>query len=629
MKNNLIYTIPKEMHSKQNIKNILLAHPEIKFVSLCGIDLLFNDIDEKIPVNLFLNDLDKFLDGIAVKTDGSSVNLPGIATLNNAQVDIKVDLNCSWYIDYNYEHIDEITNLPVGTLTIPSFLFHEGVAVDSRSVLKSTLKHFKNSLISLFETSNVLDCFGIKFYDIADVNITLATELEFWVKTPNELADVEELCTSEVLKEQYWKRTKGSVRTSLEKSLLLLEKYGLNPEMGHKEVGGVKAQLTTTGSLTHIMEQLEIDWTYSDAISCCDNDLLVRNLVKETFRKNGLDVTFMAKPIDNIAGSGKHLHIGVLLHLKNGEKINLFHSNKDFMSVLGYGALMGILKNYDIINPFVSNSIDSIKRLQPGFEAPVCTCTSLGLNKDMPSRNRTVLLALIREEDNPYSTRFELRSPCPHTNSYLATSASILSMLDGLTYVIKNNKTTEDLLMEISKEYGEEASYLENNRKYRSENNIFTDYSKEELEKYFGKAPKTVLENLKSFDNKSKVSKINCGTILNDKIINSYRMGVTERYLNELTGRLIPQYVKVVRNCQKLNHDENSKIDVANWENIQSLRNYIMKDNDENFSLFTKIKTAINEYDLNEVSNLQIELDEKISLLKNLYNKYKQNLIEL
>ena len=45
-----------------------------------------------------------------------------------------------------------------------------------------------------------------------------------------------------------------------------MERYGLEPEMGHKEVGGVKSMLTKAGSLTHIMEQLEIDWKYSDAI---------------------------------------------------------------------------------------------------------------------------------------------------------------------------------------------------------------------------------------------------------------------------------------------------------------------------------------------------------------------------
>ena len=87
MIDNLLYTIPKENHTKDQVREILSKHPEIKFVSFVGIDLSGNDTDEKIPVNLFLDDLDSFLHGVAVQTDGSSVVLPGIATLNNAKVD--------------------------------------------------------------------------------------------------------------------------------------------------------------------------------------------------------------------------------------------------------------------------------------------------------------------------------------------------------------------------------------------------------------------------------------------------------------------------------------------------------------------------------------------------------------
>src|SRR5574344_1373965 len=104
--NNLLYAIPKENHNVKDLKELLDNHPEIKFVSFVGIDLSGNDTDEKIPVNLFLDDLDSFLHGVAVQTDGSSVVLPGIATLNNAKVDMVTDLNCKWFVDYNYDFID-------------------------------------------------------------------------------------------------------------------------------------------------------------------------------------------------------------------------------------------------------------------------------------------------------------------------------------------------------------------------------------------------------------------------------------------------------------------------------------------------------------------------------------------
>ena len=87
--------------------------------------------------------------------------------------------------------------------------------------------------------------------DIEKLIITSATELEFWVKTPDDKGDREQLFTAQVLKEQYWKRTYGEVRTALEDTLLMLDRYGFEVEMGHKEVGGVKAKMGNSGHYDH------------------------------------------------------------------------------------------------------------------------------------------------------------------------------------------------------------------------------------------------------------------------------------------------------------------------------------------------------------------------------------------
>ncbi|MDU2665480.1 MAG: glutamine synthetase, partial [Clostridium perfringens] len=380
MNKDLLFTIPKKYHNKESLISIFEEHPEIKFVSLVGVDLAGNDTDEKIPSKLFLKDMDSFLHGTAVQTDGSSVVLPGIATLNNAKVDMIADLDCKWFVDYNYDFIDPLTNRPVGTLRIPCFLIHEDKAVDSRHILKNSIDTFRSNLFSLLKKyPETLNDLNIKFDDIDDLLLTSATELEFWVKTPNDKALIEELSTSQVLQEQYWTRTKGNVRTALEQSLLYMDEYGFEPEMGHKEVGGVKAKLTSSGKFDHIMEQLEIDWKFSDAMQAADNELFIRTLVKETFRRNGLEVTFLAKPIDGVAGNGEHTHLSLSLKLKDGRIINLFNPTKNhFLSKIGYGSIMGILKNYEVMNPFISATTDSLKRLKPGFEAPVCIVTSLG-----------------------------------------------------------------------------------------------------------------------------------------------------------------------------------------------------------------------------------------------------------
>jgi len=632
MINDLIYIVPKENHSESSLEKMLKDHPEIKYVSLVGIDLSGNSTDEKIPTKIFLDDINTFLNG-AIQTDGSSVVLPGIASLNNAKVDMVADVEVNWFVDYNYENIDPLTKKPVGSLRIPCYLYHENKTVDSRSILKNSIDHFTKTLFELFKNHpESLSSFNIKYDDIEDIVATCATELEFWVKTPNDKTEVEELSTSQVLQEQYWTRTKGAVRTALEQSLTIMEAYGLEPEMGHKEVGGVKAKLNESGNYTHIMEQLEIDWKYSTALQAADNELLVKSLIHETFRNNGLDVTFLAKPIDGVAGSGEHTHLGIAIKLKSGKRINLFSAtNNHFLSRFGYASIMGILKNYEVINPFVSSTNDSLRRLKPGFEAPVCIVTSIGHSVEIPSRNRTVLIGVIRDLQNPLATRFELRAPNPHTNSYLAIATLYMSMIDGIKYAVVNNKNEDDLLAELSKKPEDDADYLEKGRAYRSEEDVFEDYSDEDREAFFGKAPATVYENLCAFDKyPDKTQVLKEADVLTDKLINSFRMGTTKKWLVEINNRIINNYATEIRGYKMIHFtDKALDLDVANWMKISELRHYIMKDTYAKKSLFTRIKTASEEKDYNELSNLQLELDDKMNTLRELYTAYKKNLLDI
>lgn len=628
----LIYVISKEKHSEKDIKEILLAHTEVKFVSLVGIDLSGNDTDERIPMQIFLDDINGFANGV-IQTDGSSVVLPGIATLNNAKLDMLADVDCNWYIDYNYENIDPETELPIGTLKIPCTLLHDKIPVDSRSILKRSVESFKTTVLNLFkENPASLNSFGFEYKDIEKLMLTSATELEFWVKTPNDKADIEELSTSQVLKEQYWSKTKGNVRTALEQTLLLMEEYGFEPEMGHKEVGGVKAQIGEAGSLTHIMEQLEIDWKYSDAVQCADNEMFIRNLVKETFRLNGLDVNFLAKPVHDVAGSGEHTHVGLAVKLKNGKRINLFNSdNNHFLSTLGYASAMGILKNYEVINPFVSSTNDSLRRLKVGFEAPICIVTSLGHSVDVPSRNRSILLALIRDLDNPLATRFELRAPCPHTNTYLALSTLFMAMLDGIVYTIKNNKSEDELLKELSKKPGDDSDYLEKDRAYRSEEDVFEFYTEEQRAEYFGIAPKTVYENVRALDEcPEKLEILKAGGVFTTSIVNSFRMAITSRWVTEINNRLLNNYAEEIRKFKMIHTAEKAlDLDLANWQKVNDLRQSLMKDTYSKTSLFTKIKEASKVENYEELSTLQIQLDAQIEELRFCYSNYKKNLLDI
>ena len=466
--------------------------------------------------------------------------------------------------------------------------------------------------------------------EIDELIVTSATELEFWVKTPDEQSDREQLTTAQELKEQYWKRTVGPVRTALERTLNILDRYGLEMEMGHKEVGGVKAKMGHSGHYDHIMEQLEVDWKYSDALQAADNEKQVKYIVRDIFRLHGLDVTFMAKPMEGVAGSGEHTHLGLAAKLKDGRVVSMFSSKdgKDFLNVIGYGALMGILNNYEVINPFISATNDAFNRLKPGFEAPVCTVTSMGHSVEAPSRNRTVLAGLIREAGNPLATRFELRSPNPNSNTYLVIAASYMAMLDGIRAAVTAGKTPAELEKSISKKKGEEDFYLETGREYRSEKDVFAHYTPEERDDIFGRPPETVWENITAFDKyPEKLEIFKSGGVMTDIVLESYREAIVNQWATELYNRIIPNAMDTVRSCRKLHNESATDYDIGMWAKISAQRDKIAKNTMNKFCILKKISDALDKADYNLASRLQLEAQREIRKLIDMYSSYKRNLL--
>ncbi len=629
-KDDLVYVIPAGQYGKEGVLALLEQHPEIKFVSLVGIDLAGNDTDEKIPISVFFDEYDKFFNATAFQTDGSSVVLPGIATLSNARVDIKADPSVNWFIDYNDGNIDPETGKPVGTLRIPSFLRHATGFIDSRSILRNTCDYVGDQILALVKKYGIKGT-SINPDDIEKIVFTTATELEFWVKTPSQDVATRLLSASQKMQEQYWQRTHGVVRTALEQTVERLEKYGFAPEMGHKEVGGVKAQIDDSGKLTFVLEQLEVDWKYtSDPVQTADNEIAARIIVREVFRENGLEVTFQAKPIHGVAGSGEHTHFGIGAIMKNGKFVNLFNPDdmkSEFLSTLGYGAIMGILKHYEVINPFVSSTTDSLNRLKPGFEAPVCIVTALGgETPDVPTRNRSVLVGLIRDIASPAATRFELRAPNPFTNTFIAIAMCYLGALDGIKYALSSGKSTAELLAELSKKPGEDADYLEKDRAYRSEVDVFENFNDEERNAMFGKAPRTVWENFKALSTyPEKLDDLACDAF-QKRIMESFKLGALSRWALELQYRIIPENLSKVIAAEQLHADGDSNaLEVERWTKINALRTELGRDTEKSLSIFSKIKQALAADDYDTASNLMVEMSDKMDQLTDMYYEYSHN----
>ena len=570
MNKELLYCIPAGQYGKEGVLSLLTQHPEIRFVSLVGIDLAGNDTDEKIPIEIFMKDYEDFFAGKAVQTDGSSVVFMNIATLNDARVDMVADSTVNWYVDYNDENISDENGRPVGTLRIPCFLIHNGKFIDSRSVLKKSCEYVSEKLKKLLSDAQVKGMENFPFSEIQDIVFTTGTELEFWVKTPSEKETVQHLSISQRLQEQYWQRMRGNVRTAMEQAIEELDARGMRVEMGHKEVGGIKPKIDDDGHIFDVCEQLELDWLFStNPLQAADNEL----------------------------------------------------------EAVGYGFIMGILNNYEATNPFVSSTTDAFNRLKPGFEAPVCIVTSLGHSPEVPSRNRSILMGLIRDTENPKATRFELRAPNPFTNTYMAVSCLYMTALDGIEYAVNSGKGPDELLAELSKTAGEDADYLSKDREYRCEKNVFEDYDQEQRDAVFGKPPATVWENVRIMRaNPDKVASITRDDVISKDIVESFIASILYRWKNELIDRIIPGTEAAVKGYKKLDNDD--KLDEKRWKAIKAARIELAKDTEEEKCICTRLNEALEDGDYDTASDLQIEMAKKSQALEKEYRIYALNILD-
>jgi glutamine synthetase len=286
---------------------------------------------------------------------------------------------------------------------------------------------------------------------------------------------------------------------------------------------------------------------------------------------------------------------------------------------------MGLLRNYEAVGAFVTASNDAFSRLQPGFEAPVCIVASIGHDVTMPSRNRTVLAGLVRDMANPLATRFEVRAPNPHTNSYLAVAAVYQAMLDGMSWTAASGKSSKQLEADFSKKPGAAHPYLERERAYRSEEDVFEHYDEATREKLFGKPPATVwetLENLARCADKAKV--LAADGVFTPAMIESYRRATLTRWMTELPNRIIPENAKIARGCVRL--DGENALDGQRWKAIQALKEELTRDDVGRPSLFTRIREGVTRQDYPTVSALQLEMARKMQELVALYALYRRNI---
>jgi glutamine synthetase len=190
---------------------------------------------------------------------------------------------------------------------------------------------------------------------------------------------------------------------------LALQALKIHVEMAHHEVA---------------IGQHEIDFRYENALRSADNAITFKYTVKGIAAKHGLFATFMPKPVFGINGSGMHVHQS-LVDKKTGDT-RMYDPNGTFsLSKVAQQFVAGQLAHSRALAAVVAPTVNSYKRLTPGYEAPVYVCWA--------QRNRSALIRVPRySPGREQSTRVELRFPDPAACPYLAFAVMLEAGLDGI-----------------------------------------------------------------------------------------------------------------------------------------------------------------------------------------------------
>lgn len=379
------------MMSKMTAEKIIqdVKDQNVRFLRLMFTDILGTVKNVEVPVS----QLDKVLDG-KMMFDGSSIE--GFVRIQESDMYLQPDLD-TWLV-FTWE-TDETKNSRVARL-ICDIMNPDGTPFlgDPRTNLKRILKKAKDMGYSSFNLGPEPEFFLFKLDEDDQVTERLNDHGGYFDLAPTDLA---ENCRRDIVLE--------------------LEDLGFEIEASHHEVAP---------------GQHEIDWKYADAVEACDNIQTFKLVVKTVARKYGLHATFMAKPLFGINGSGMHCNMSLF----KGEE-NAFYDESDDrqLSTEAYQFLAGLLHHAPAFTALTNPTVNSYKRLVPGYEAPVYIAWS--------GSNRTPMIRI--PASRGMSTRLEVRSVDPMANPYLALAAMLTAGLDGIKNEMTPPEETNDNIYDM------------------------------------------------------------------------------------------------------------------------------------------------------------------------------------
>ncbi|MEK4970304.1 type I glutamate--ammonia ligase [Cytobacillus sp. FSL R7-0696] len=359
--------------TKEDIRRIA-EEENVKFIRLQFTDILGTIKNVEIPIS----QLEKALDN-KMMFDGSSIE--GFVRIEESDMYLFPDLD-TWVVFPWTAEKGKVARLICDIYNADGTPF----AGDPRNNLKRILKEMEDLGFTDFNLGPEPEFFLFKLDHQGEPTLELNDNGGYFDLAPTDLG---ENCRRDIVLE--------------------LEEMGFEIEASHHEVAP---------------GQHEIDFKYADALTACDNIQTFKLVVKTIARKHGLHATFMPKPLFGVNGSGMHCNVSLF---KNG--VNAFYDTKGDLELsdTARNFIAGIINHAPSFTAVTNPTVNSFKRLVPGYEAPCYVAWS--------ARNRSPLIRI--PASRGVSTRVEVRSVDPAANPYLAMAVLLKAGLDG----VKNNLT--------------------------------------------------------------------------------------------------------------------------------------------------------------------------------------------
>lgn len=371
---------------------------DVKYIRLQFTDIFGTIKNVEIPIS----QLPKALDN-KMMFDGSSIE--GFVSIEESDMYLYPDLDTFIVLPWTSEK-GKVARL------ICDIYHPDGTpfAGDPRNNLKRILNEMKELGFTDFNVGPEPEFFLFKLNDKGEPSLKFNDHGGYFDVSP---IDLGENCRRDIVSE--------------------LEEMGYEIEASHHEVAP---------------GQHEIDFKYQSALKACDDIQTFKFVVKTVARKHGLYATFMPKPLFGMNGSGMHCNLSLFKKDQNtfydpDGSLEISDTARNFVA--------GILKHAQAFTAITNPTVNSYKRLVPGYEAPCYVAWS--------ARNRSALIRI--PASRGMSTRLEVRSVDPAANPYLAMAVLLAAGLDGIKNKIIPPETINQNIYVMSKEHREKCGIID------------------------------------------------------------------------------------------------------------------------------------------------------------------------